>query len=200
MPKKFQYSVLVALILTCYHTISSAQTAIPKIVQLQGSTLLFSNGDSLPLVALKDTNYQLIILLFHAEEDTIGLDPGLSVNGRWRAIHLNKLFRDINFKGYFTTPFRNNILTLQPLMDYKECKASYYDQADIQALTENIKTMFPSPVIVMTHPETIKLIFEQLTQHKNFTVKGEKYSEKLIIIQRSKKRPTVWNEFKYSIR
>jgi hypothetical protein len=195
---KYFFCLLWALLLNTSD--GSAQTKPAKIIRTEGTNLILNNGDTLPLVSLSNQKYQLILFAFHSEEDTIGLDPGLSVDGRWRAIHLSNLFKQIDFKGYYTTPFRNNILTLQPLVDFKKTKVSYYDQADLQSLTKSIKSVFPSPVIVVVHPETVGLIFEQLTQQKYpYTLQGN-LSEKLIVIQRANKGSSKWNEFVYSIR
>lgn len=200
MIKTLYISISVLLITVLLQGTSFGQTSDRTISSIDGNQLRFSDGDSLPLIALKSADYQLIILVFHAEEDTIGMDPGLSIDGRWRAIHLNKLLKDIDFKAYYTTPFRNNILTLQPLLDNKHGKLSYYDQADIQALCEGIKKSFPSPAMVVVHPETVNNILEQLTKQKITNVMNGNLSEKIIFVQRSNKYNSFWTELKYSIR
>lgn len=140
-----------------------AQQEIPELIQIRRHTLVFHHRDSFELQSLEDPKKQLVVFLYHAEQDTIGLDPGLSVAGRWRAINLLNLWKEVAFKACYTTPFRNNILTLQPLTDFKKVRLSYYDQADIQALAQSIEQAFPEPVIVMVHPETVGLIFERLS-------------------------------------
>lgn len=190
---------LISLFL-CLQNEASTQTAIDRIIRCKNQQLYFSNGDSMKLVSLENDQYQLILFIFHAEEDTIGLDPGLSVNGRWRAIHLLKLFKEIPFKGFFTTPFRNNILTLQPLVDHKKANIAYYDQGDLQKLAENIQKLNPDPVIVVVHPETVAILFEKLCQKKFEISLDGNLSEKIIMIQKNKNLPSPWREFKYSIR
>lgn len=125
-----------------------------SIYQVSGQELLlqeiafgkfyFSNGDSLYMPSLTQEDQQLIVFLFHAEQDTIGLDPGLSIQGRYRAIKLLNLMKNIPFAAYYTTPFRNNILTLQPLVDRNKAEIQYYDQADIKALVKKLNTCFLS--------------------------------------------------------
>jgi hypothetical protein len=200
MIRSLHILIYILLITGAFLEFSFGQATMHSITKVDGSLLRFNDGDSLPLIALKSSDYQLIVLVFHAEEDTIGMDPGLSIDGRWRAIHLSKLIKDIDFNGYYTTPFRNNILTMQPLLDSKHAKYSYYDQGDIQALCEGIKKSFPSPSIVVVHPETVNNILEQLTQQKTALVMNGNLSEKIIFIQRSKKYSSFWTEFKYSIR
>ncbi|MFZ1255456.1 MAG: hypothetical protein WAR77_03845 [Saprospiraceae bacterium] len=177
-----------------------SQADLPTVHSITPNQIYFKNGDSLLLKSGKSADYQLIILLYHAEQDTIGLDPGLSVDGRWRAINLKKLFNEIPFEGYFTTPFRNNILTLQPIVDSKKMRPYLYDQADIQALTKGIDNLFPKPVMVIVHPETVGLIFEHLTGVKWSLKMGNKLSENLVFLERSKLKPSIWNQCKYRIR
>ena len=86
------------------------------------------------------------------------------------------------------------------MLDHKHRKVSYYDQADIQALSESIKKSFPAPVIVMVHHETVNIILEQLTQQKVLLPLNGNLSEKMIFVQRSNKYNSTWTAFKYSIR
>lgn len=177
-----------------------SQNHLKTIQKISGNKIYFKTGDSLSLDLSLNSKSQFIVFAFHAEEDTIGMDPGLSIDGRWRAINLLNICKELNFKGYFTTPFRNNILTLQPLVDYKQSKMSYYDQADLEKLSQNIKTLYPSPVLVMVHPESVGKLFEQLTKQKlNISLEGN-LSEKLILIQRYTTQASHWKEYKYSIR
>lgn len=177
-----------------------AQQGIPELIQIQQHTLVFHNQDSFELKSLKDPKKQLVVFLYHAEQDTIGLDPGLSVEGRWRAINLLNLWKEVAFKAYFTTPFRNNILTLQPLKDYKKVRLSYYDQADIQALAQSIEQAFPEPVIVMVHPETVGLIFEHLSG-VSLPLEWQQYKpEILILLERNPSGLSSFRTVKYRTR
>ena len=56
--------------------------------------MYFTSGDSIPMSYSGKDTAQYFFFIFEAEEDTIGLDPGLSTNGRWRAIHLAKIFKE----------------------------------------------------------------------------------------------------------
>ena len=121
---------LLSALLCLFLNLLSAQETVTGLLQFKNQRFQFENGDSMVL----EPDKQLIVLLFHAEQDTIGLDPGLSTEGRWRAINLLRIMKTIEFGAFFTTPFRNNILTLQPLVDYKKTQPRYYDQSDIQVL------------------------------------------------------------------
>ncbi len=162
-----------------------AQTSVPTLDRLDHGTAYFTNGDSLPLPSLKGREYQLVLMVFHAEEDTIGLDPGLSTPGRYRAINLQKLFRDVPFAGFYTTPFRKNILSLQPLLDAKNGKTSFYDQADIKALVKKIEVLYPEPAIVMVHPETLSDLVNQLSALNLKPEQCQSQPDMLLLLERS---------------
>lgn len=162
--------------------------------------LYFFTGDSLSLPSLSQEDQQLVVFLFHAEQDTIGLDPGLSIQGRYRAINLLNLTKNIPFAAYYTTPFRNNILTLQPLVDRNKNELQYYDQADIKALVKKIDYLFPQPVIIMVHPETVSDLVHQLAARPvELNIEGHK-ADQLFFLERSRNQPARLNSCKYNFR
>jgi hypothetical protein len=180
-------------------SLSYSQNQPKTILSINNNCVFFTSGDSTRLTVQNNHSNQLILFAFHAEEDSIGMDPGLSTTGRWRAIHLGQICESLPFKGFFTTPFRNNILTLQPMVDKRSEKLSYYDQADLQVLTEQINRLNPAPVIVIVHPETADILFEKLTKQKfPYSFKGN-LSEKLILIQRTGSSTNTF-EFRYPVR
>ncbi|MBK8298638.1 MAG: hypothetical protein IPK91_15445 [Saprospiraceae bacterium] len=187
---------LLSALLCLFLNMLSAQETVTGLLQFKNQRFQFENGDSMVL----DPDKQLIVLLFHAEQDTIGLDPGLSTEGRWRAINLLRIMKTIEFGAFFTTPFRNNILTLQPLVDYKKTQPRYYDQSDIQVLIKEIANLSPYPIMVMVHPETVGLIFERITQSKLTMDISTNRSDKMILIQRDRKQGILWKTCTYKVR
>jgi len=187
--------LIIALLFT-FLSVLSGQESLPGILQFKNQVFQFDSGDSLVL----STDKQFMVLLFHAEQDTIGLDPGLSTEGRWRAINLLRMMKTIEFGAFYTTPFRNNILTLQPLVDFKKTQPHYYDQSDIQVLIKEIENQSPYPVMVMVHPETVGLIFEHITKAKlNMDLRANR-SDKMILIQRDRKQGIYWKVCTYKVR
>ncbi len=187
----------IALTILALLTGSTQQAVVRKIK----SPYIYVNAqDSVYIEALKDTSYQLFCLLFHAEQDTIGLDPGLSTNGRWRAINLLHLLKDLQPKAFFTTPFRANILTIQPACDYFKLPYNYYDQADIKSLLNRIDNTGNGLIVMVTHPETFDNIFSALALEKYpDSLQGRLY-DRIIFVQRKKnQKPRHWS-FRYNIR
>jgi hypothetical protein len=74
--------------------------------------MYFTSGDSIQLSYTGKDTAQYFFFIFEAEEDTIGLDPGLSTNGDGEQFILQKYLKNYSFKTIFSTPFRKGILTL----------------------------------------------------------------------------------------
>ncbi|MBK8956229.1 MAG: hypothetical protein IPM34_11845 [Saprospiraceae bacterium] len=173
----------------------------PYVVKIQNGQVYCNTGDSIDVSPTTLQNSQMVFLLFHAEQDTIGMDPGLSIPGRYRALNLLKLFKDQDIKAFYSTPFRNNVLTLQPLLDSKKIDVVYYDQADIAALVKKIDHIYPESAMVVVHPQTLHKILSQLSGRElTYKVSGN-LSEKLILLSRNKKSGTsLMRNFRYPIR
>jgi hypothetical protein len=167
---------------------------------ISGNHIYFESKDSLLLEGMQDPNYQLIAIVFHAEKDTIGLDPGLSTEGRWRAIHLLNLLKPLKPQEFLSTPFRMNILTLQPLTDYFQKMVVYYDQADLKSLLKTVESFEKKPIVLVAHPETFGLIFEALTTKQYTDSISGVLSDRLILIQRKHNREVKYWTFRYNSR
>lgn len=181
----FQYISILILAIT--GQLGLCQSVEPQLMRIQKDCIYFTNGDSLLMERPAKNPAQSIFLLFHAEQDTIGMDPGLSIQGRYRAIHLLKLFKELDIKACYSTPFRNNVLTMQPLMDSKKIEVIYYDQADIAALVQKIDHIYPATAMIVVHPQTIHKILSQLTGKELSYKSAGNLSEKLIFLSRNKK-------------
>lgn len=139
-------------------------------------------------------------MVFHAEQDDIGLDPGLSTDGRWRAIQLMNIFKNLSLESYLTTPFRNNILTLQPITDQRSKPLSYYDQADLKSLFKQVDLMESSDLLMVVHQQTIS----QLIVQWSYDEWNEKWTSQptdlIFIIDRSPGQKGKLYSFTYKIR
>lgn len=185
----------------CPTLICRAQDEPPVLSGIRGNYLILNAGvDSMKLAGLGNSNHQLIFCVFHAEEDTIGLDPGLSTDGRWRAINLLKILKNLEFKAFFTTPFRNNILTLQPLTDFKNMDVTYYDQADLNSLYNQVDYLKPGNLLMMIHHATFPKIFKNFTGKDLTEDVSLEPANRIYIIHRSPKSNPEFFIFRYNIR
>ncbi|MBK6824505.1 MAG: hypothetical protein IPG87_16570 [Saprospiraceae bacterium] len=179
----------------------TAQDEPPLLSGIKGNFFILNEGrDSMEFAGLKDSQSQLIFCLFHAEEDPIGLDPGLSTDGRWRALNLLKILKNIEFKAFFTTPFRNNILTLQPLTDFKRTQPVYYDQADLKSLFNQIDNVNPGNLVMMIHHATFPTIFKNFMGEDLLEDISLEPANRIFIIYREPKSKPTFFTFRYNIR
>ncbi|MCC6753563.1 MAG: hypothetical protein IT266_06220 [Saprospiraceae bacterium] len=169
----------------------------PLIIRSDTGALYLSDSSRLLLGSLND---QLVFLVFHAEEDSIGLDPGLSVPGRYRALNLKTLLRPVDLRGCFSTPFRNNILTLHPLAEDKRLETIYYDQGDLAALVARIDRLFPAAVIVAVHPQTTPQLLELLAGKPHAADTSQPRAEKLFVLNRDGKGKSSLRQLRYLFR
>lgn len=177
-----------------------AQSNLPVVKGASRDFVYFNRGDSLSISEENGQILQPVWMIYHAEEDTIGLDPGLSTRGRFRAIHLQKIFKEIALSAYYSTPFRNNILTLQPLIDSRSAELVYYDQADIAALVKKIDHLYPQPVIIVAHPETVGKIIFQLSSLEDATKPVGFLSDKILLLKRKLKGQAKLHTLTYTVR
>ncbi|MEO6189069.1 MAG: hypothetical protein ABIO44_00605 [Saprospiraceae bacterium] len=174
---------------------------LPMLSGIRSKYFILNNGeDSCLSNGLKNSSVQMIYLLFAAEEDPIGLDPGLSIDGRWRSIHLMNILKDEDIAACFSTPFRRNELTLQVLSEKIQIPITYYDQADLKSLFNKIQNLKNNSTVVMVHKETLPLIIEHFTQ-KAFTESiVNQPSDRIFVLERPVKGTSKIQTFRYNIR
>ena len=183
----------------CFSPLFGQTNNTQYISRVTKSMMYFTSGDSIPMSYNGKDTAQYFFFIFEAEEDTIGLDPGLSTNGRWRAIHLAKIFKEYSFKTIFSTPFRKGILTLQPLTDQTKQKLTYYDQADIKALHKKMENAWPASCIIIIHKETFPLILKKYLKQAFTENISTEPSDKIYVLKRTKKQSQLFS-YRYKIR
>ncbi len=178
-----------------------SQANTPILTAIRPPYLILDDGkDSLKLKGLEAASTQLIFMLFHAEQDVIGLDPGLSNDGRWRAIHLKEILKNVEFEKYFSTPFRNNILTLEPLTNWRKAELSLYDQADLKSLFKQLDLLAPDDLVMMIHQQTFAQIMRHLISSDYTETFVEQPTDVIYILERKVGQPGKLHKFKYKIR
>ncbi len=175
-----------------------AQGGSPALNSIRGAYFVSNDAkDSVFSKGLKNPSVQTIYLLLHAEIDSIGLDPGLTSEGRWRAIKLIKLFKEREIKAFFTTPFRRNILTLQPIVDSYGKEVIYYDNSDLKSFYKQLDLYKNGDFIVIVDKSYVKEIIANLTMMpftENLSINS---SEDFFVVQKfQKEKPKFWR-FKY---
>lgn len=168
---------------------------------IRGDFFILDKGtDSIRIKGLRDPRVQMMYFLFAAEEDPVGLDPGLSTDGRWRAIHLADILKEQNIAAFFSTPFRRNILTLQPVCDKKQNQPLYYDQADLKSLFDQVNKLGSGDVVIMIHKESFGKMLELFSGQKHTINVDNQPTDRIFVLERSLVGSSRLSVFTYDIR
>ncbi|MFN8280527.1 MAG: histidine phosphatase family protein [Saprospiraceae bacterium] len=168
---------------------------------IRGDFFILDNAtDSVRIRGLRDPRVQMMYFLFAAEEDPVGLDPGLSTDGRWRAIHLADILREQNIVAFFSTPFRRNILTLQPVCDKKQIQPLYYDQADLKSLFDQVNKFGSGDVVIMIHKESFGKMLELFSGQKHTINVDNQPANRIFVLERSLVGSSRLSVYTYDIR
>lgn len=182
--------------------ISSVQAQdLNTLTAIRKPYFILNNGaDSIFVEGLKNSSTQLVFMFFAAEEDPVGLDPGLSNDGRWRSIHLLNIFKEFDLGALLSTPFRRNLLTLQPLNDFKKLGIEYYDQADLKALVDKMRHLKSKELILMVHKESVARIIEEYSGLELDDKIENTYYDRIFVIERPVSGQCKLHSFRYNIR
>jgi 2,3-bisphosphoglycerate-dependent phosphoglycerate mutase len=120
-------------------------------------------------VRSSQTNTTTIILVRHAEKDTIGgKDPQLTVAGMARAEKLATLFKDIKPDLLYSTPFVRTRQTLMPWAKATGLAVKDYDPRNLETFANELKTIKGKTIVVAGHSNTTPAIV-------NFLIGSQKY-------------------------
>ncbi len=194
------FIILILILLSEIQTVCAQE--FKTLTAIRGTYFIFNRDeDSLQIKALKNpASHQLLFFFFAAEEDPIGLDPGLSTDGRWRAINIINIFKELDPNSLFSTTFRRNILTLQPYSDSRNLEIQFYDQADLEALVNKIGKMKAEDAIIMVHRESVSKLIESLSGVPFTYTLENSCSDRIFVLERPMNGQAVLHSFRYDIR
>ncbi len=193
--------ILIYILLSGIYSKGILAQDCPTLIQIRNNYYIFNDGlDSVQIKNKQNRTTQIVYFLFAAEEDPIGLDPGLSIDGRWRSMNLLNIFREVEIGAFFSTPFRRNVLTIQPLTENKKATITYYDQADLKSLFNQIEKLAPRDVIVMAHKETLPKIIEHYTKSVFSEKIDNQPSDRIFVLERKLSGAAIIRTFGYNIR
>jgi len=108
-----------------------------------------------------------VILVRHAEKDTlvIGADPPLNTAGMVRSQELARVLRNAGVSAFYSTPWRRNKQTAQPLASRQGDTLIVVDAID--ETVRRLRTRHPGEtVLVVGHSNTVPQIVEALCGEK----------------------------------
>jgi broad specificity phosphatase PhoE len=142
---------------------------------------------SIPLL-VSAQNATTIIIVRHAEKDTMQYDPPLTKAGRERAAALAHVLKDGGIQAIYTTQYIRTQQTAQPLADELGLKLQII-QADADHLSSYVRTVIERAekehgggrVLVVSHGNVIPLLLKELGTIKNLTLGDEEYDNLFVV-------------------
>ncbi len=117
------------------------------------------------LACAQNEKITVVYVVRHAEkaDNPADKDPELSAAGVVRAEALATYLKDVHINTLFSSPYRRNNLTVQPLAKAKNLKITTYEPHDFRGLAATIKDYHPGEnIVVSAHSNTVLEIVEAL--------------------------------------
>lgn len=136
----------------------------------------------------KSSPITTIILVRHAEKDTVGTDPSLNETGVKHALALAQLFGNSEISTIFVTQFRRTQQTVEPLATRLHLKPVVFNvdlsspRRYANALAKEILAKCAgSIVLVANHSNLIPLIIDALGAGNNTTIDDHTYDDVFVV-------------------
>jgi len=146
----------------CFHTVSRGQDADAGVVVTK------------------------VVIVRHAEKDTVGPNPHLTPAGRKRAARLARMLADEPVGLLVSSDRARTIETLGPLAELKHLDiltvpAAGGAPAHARALADTIRAHPGGTIVVSNHSNVIPLILKELGAEGEFTVPDDEYDRIFIL-------------------
>jgi broad specificity phosphatase PhoE len=129
-----------------------------------------------------------IIFVRHAEKDlSVKDDPELTEDGQRRAFELTRQMKDADvvagIDAIYSTPFKRNVATVEPLSKLLELPINLYDKNDYESVLENILDNHKGKIIlVVGHSDTLANLMAELGASKSVpTIADNEYDNIYIV-------------------
>ncbi len=173
------FAVLVGLIYGCVPAEGNHRTAyfehymandsIPTLVRVDSMGLYIQSDSFIPLTRLVSDSERLVYVFCHAEEDSLGLNPGLSERGALRARVLSGIFADAAVGAILTPPFRRTYLSARPLAESHGVDPILFEPEDAGSFLR-LLSRAPAPLVIITtsdHLDELRAFFRLPTLAQN---------------------------------
>lgn len=171
--------------------------SIPTVVDIQYDRLVLKDGRQLLLKGLVDDSIQLIFIIRHVEEDSIGLDPGLSRKGERDAQRLSRLMQKALVKNIYSILFRRTVLTVRPLVKATQIPIKHFDPGEINYLTEVYFVKNNLNSLVVGTRQAIRDLLNELMGIEKYRLLPEREYNRIYIVEIHRQVPVSIREFKY---
>jgi 2,3-bisphosphoglycerate-dependent phosphoglycerate mutase len=123
-----------------------------------------------------------IIVVRHAEKDTIGNDPELSVVGKQRAERLPKSFPGITPDAFYSTNYIRTKATLAPWAATGQKTIELYYPSKLPELAEMLRQQKGKTIVVSGHSNTVPpLVNLLISEEKYDNLKDDEYDKIFVV-------------------
>ena len=129
-----------------------------------------------------------IIFVRHAEKDlSVKDDPELTEDGQRRAFELTRQMKDADvvagIDAIYSTPFKRNVATVEPLSKLLELPINLYDKNDYESVLETILDNHKGKIIlVVGHSDTPANLKAELGASKSVPTIADKEYDNIYIV------------------
>ncbi len=153
-----------------------------KSIILRFSFLLFLFCGVINLYAQQPAETITIILLRHAEKDTVGTDPMLSAPGVLRAERLPAVFKDVTPDAMYSTPYKRTQQTLATWAKLTGKNILSYDQKNLRGFAEELKAMKGKTIVVAGHSNTTPMLVNLILGSSKYEALDESVYNKAWVV------------------
>lgn len=137
--------------------------------QITDRGMTFSNGTSEFLPFADDSEATIIVIVRHAEKDTMGDDPGLTLAGQARAERLADIIKDFRLNLIYTNAFERTVKTAQPSAYQHQQAIQFYDHETAAGFISTIaKNGQGLHLLVVGRANTVPEMLNTLAGEKRF--------------------------------
>jgi broad specificity phosphatase PhoE len=124
----------------------------------------------------------IIILLRHAEKDSVGKDPDLSTIGKKRAEKLPTLFKDTKPDLFYATPFTRTQQTLAPWSNQTGKAIETYDPENLAAFAEEVRRQSGKTIVIAGHSNTTPALVNLLLHSEKYQPLNEQVYNRIWVV------------------
>lgn len=124
-----------------------------------------------------------IIMLRHAERETLGADPSLTAAGRKRALLLARMLQDAGVTAVFTSDARRTKETAAPLLAQTHLTAVELTGTNFAAHKASVLAVSSGTAVVIGHTNTVPPLIAALGAGSPFILDSE--FDRLLVVTRS---------------
>ena len=134
--------------------------------------------------------FQTIYIVRHAEKQDASKDPGLSLQGKKRAMDLALMLRDSSIKAIYVSEFQRTQKTAEPLADLLQLKAVVADNDSTRFAAQLLADKSSDAALVVGHSNTVAELVKALGTPVKWELADTEF-DRLVMVTLTKPSPVV---------